>query len=97
MSIPSCPVHNVPMKLGNGGTYFCTRKMPDGSWCKSKAANPDKPAAAPGAVPTGGGASPKLLLAIAALDFAGRVYAGSCNADEALALANQTISAGWEL
>ena len=39
-SAPPCPVHGRqmrPSKYGDGG-YYCPTKLPDGSYCKEKAA-----------------------------------------------------------
>ena len=54
---------------------------------------PATPANTPG-MPAAPPASPKLALTIAALDFASRVYQGTGQADDAIALANQCF-AGW--
>lgn len=36
-SAPLCPVHGKPMKPSKyGGGYYCTSKLPDGSYCKEK-------------------------------------------------------------
>jgi hypothetical protein len=35
---PLCPVHNTPMKASQKpGTFFCSKKNDDGSYCREKA------------------------------------------------------------
>jgi hypothetical protein len=35
---PLCPAHNTPMKASQKpGTYFCSKKNDDGSYCRHKA------------------------------------------------------------
>lgn len=101
MAVPICPVHQVPMKVGKGGGYFCARKNPDQSWCDQKAKAESAPAPAstfaPSPTPAAPGVSPKVLLAIASLEFAGRVYQGTGQADDALALANHCSQMPWEV
>lgn len=93
MSIPSCPIHRTPMKLGRDNkTYFCPRKTDSGDWCKEKASSEPPPAPAAPASPTARPqpqASPKLLLLLGALEFAARVYQGTGQADDATNLANE--------
>ena len=99
MSVPICPVHHSPMKQGKGGGFFCPRKVGD-QWCDQKvsAAVAQAPAAAP--VPafaqhSGETTTPKHLLVLAALEFSARVYQGTGQADDALALAN-TVFGDWK-
>ena len=95
MSVPTCPIHNSPLKQGRNGGFFCPKKLPDGSWCPSKQSG--SVAAAPAAVaptPQPGATTPAHLLLIAALDFASRIYQGTGQGDDAVTLANQ-VYAGW--
>lgn len=93
MSIPACPVHKQPMKLGRDGkTYFCPRKDANtGEWCKEKASvEPGAPPATAGArAPAQASTNPKLLLLLGALDFAAKVYQGTGQAEDATNLANE--------
>jgi hypothetical protein len=86
MSIPNCPLHNRPMRPGTKGGFFCATKMPDGTWCQQKASG--APAAQVSSTPVvEPQAFPKVRLAEAALAFAGNVFHGSGNPNEALAAA----------
>ncbi|MCI0338812.1 MAG: hypothetical protein L0226_14650 [Acidobacteria bacterium] len=36
--VPVCPIHNKPMKASQKpGTFFCPRRLDDGSYCREKA------------------------------------------------------------
>lgn len=93
MSVPSCPVHKSPMKLGRDNkTFFCPRKdSATGEWCKEKATNQDSVPGpgAPAAAKPAPATSPRLLLLLGALDFAAKVYQGTGQADDATNLANE--------
>jgi hypothetical protein len=82
------------MRLGRDNkTYFCPRKADDGvSYCTQKVVA--APAAAPPAVAAPAVASraamgPKGLLMLASLEFAARVFQGTGQGDDAIALANE--------
>lgn len=90
--VPVCPIHGQPMNESQYGGFYCKKKNPDGSWCKQKVAPgggqtlaqvaPPAPALNPAL-----DAPPDAALAVAALHFAGRVYAGTSDSTNALALA----------
>ena len=81
-----CPDHpNAVLREGKYG-LFCPTKLPDGSWCKFKVKAAPTPAVT--AVPvTEPVALPKVRLAEAALAFAGSIFHGSGNPNEALTTA----------
>ena len=103
--IPVCHVHGVPMKpsqKGNG--FFCSQKMPDGSYCKMKAQGPATPQAAAPAVVAGKSFShwdsiPNIgggdAVKAAALRFAGELChgAGPEMSEEAIAIAIKAVAA----
>ena len=94
MSNPICPVHNVELKPSQkGGGFYCPKKLPDGSWCQHKGAAPAQNAPQSAALASGG--SPAVMLVLGALQFAGAVYQGTGNAEDAITLANQ-IFEGWK-
>ena len=82
--MPQCPDH--PTAVLREGKYglFCPTKLPDGSWCKFKVKAAPKTEAVPVPQPV---PLPKARLAEAALAFAGQVFHGSGNPNEALAAA----------
>ena len=82
---PSCPVHSQAMKPGKGGGWFCSRKMPDGSWCSQRVA-----AAKP--TPVAGAAPADEAARLGALESAARVYEGTGMADDVLAFAQRAFS-----
>jgi hypothetical protein len=91
--VPICPIHNVPMRPGQHGGFFCARKNADGTWCTQRVAAP-KPTAPAAAQPPAPAQSQVVLndkaaIAVAALEMAGRVYQGSgpVGAAEVVALA----------
>lgn len=58
MTPPTCPTHGTPLSppKGKGFSWYCAKKMPDGSWCpykvkaQSEASTPSQaPIAQPGA------------------------------------------------
>ena len=76
---PNCPTHGTPMRAGNYG-FFCPKKNADGSYCTHKvktttAAAPTVPAET--AVPHFDHRDQSAALACAALEFSGRLHAGS--------------------
>jgi hypothetical protein len=76
------------MREGKFG-WFCATKDASGEWCKEKAktvpsAVPTQPSSTPVVDPV---SFPKVRLAEAALAFAGNVFHGSGNPNEALAAA----------
>lgn len=40
---PICPTHGKPLRAGKKGGWFCTSKMPDGSWCPFKSSGQNPP------------------------------------------------------
>ena len=100
MSVPMCPVHNSPMKSGRGGGFFCPKKNGD-QWCDQKVsaavANAPQSTGPVPAFPQASGptTTPKHLLVLGALDFAAKVFQGTGNSDDALALAN-AVFADWK-
>ena len=85
MSIPVCTVHGKPMREGKFG-YFCATKDAAGNWCKEK--QKTAPAAQVSSEPVvEPQVLPKVRLAEAALSFAGNIFHGSGNPNEALAAA----------
>lgn len=88
MSTPVCSIHSKPMRLGpqrgnKPANFFCASKMPDGSWCPSNAPGPTLAATpANGAAPVAAAVAapvsdPRVALAVAAMEMAGRVYSSS--------------------
>lgn len=83
-----CPVHGMAkLRQGKDGGWYCSGKLPDGSWCKHK---PGNGATSPAPQPWGGAvatpaASPAPAASIplhdrrviAAMEFSGRVYQGT--------------------
>ena len=97
MSNPVCPIHKEPMMASTKGSgFFCRKKMPDGTWCKEKAASPPTEAAGPASTTVvAGRGSPDTVLAAAALRFAADVW-GPCDPsihDEAIAVAVKAFKA----
>ena len=104
--IPVCQVHQQPMREGKKpGTFFCPKKMPDGSYCTQKAngapaqAPPFQQAAPAQYAPaTVAGTDPaRHLLMLGALDAAGKVYQGTGDAIGFAALASKTYYEWKEL
>jgi hypothetical protein len=91
--MPVCPIHNVEMKPSKfAGGFYCTSKMPDGAYCTQKVtapATPAKPAMPPSQ-------TSEMTLRMAALEFAGRVHAGTgVGADPGLAIQTAEIAVAW--
>lgn len=87
--IPMCKIHGVEMRTGKvSGSFFCSRKMADGTFCREvvHGPKPDGPARQTTSAP-----SNRQLMTIAALDFASRVFQGTADPDSALDLADRLI------
>lgn len=92
--IPICPTHGSPMRAGQKGGFYCPRKMPDQTYCTQRVKAAPAPQAIPGGPPEplqGSGTSPRHLLVLAALDFAGKVYQGTGSDQGALGLAQAAL------
>jgi hypothetical protein len=98
--MPVCPIHNVEMASGQWG-YHCTVKVGIGlpganskGYCTQQVKLPGQ---TPPARPAGPQAAPQidsgLRARLGALDFAGRLHAGS--GDPGLAIQTAEIAVAW--
>ena len=97
MTVPTCPLHHKPMRVGKNGTHYCATKLDDGSWCKEKPpvqASPSPSVAS--VVPTFAAATPSThLLILGALDAAAKVFQGTSDSQGFLFCASQ-IFEDWK-
>jgi hypothetical protein len=65
------------MRESNKGGFFCTRKMPDGTYCKIKIPAVPPPAPTPSATPVVGGLTDRGIVTAAALIMAKDLFPGN--------------------